>query len=96
MLFTPPPAPENPHAPFVYRDGEIRHVDEYGDRYEADVIETRGHGWRWTTSYVPDETEDDAGDRDSGRGNEYGDEEHAVRDAVAWLRAKWDEVRGIE
>lgn len=100
MLFTPPPPPENPHAPFTYVNNEIRYVDEHGDRYEADIIQTRGRGWCWTAKYEPADEDDPTivsfVDSAESEGSECGSEERAVKDAVAWLRAMWDEVRGIE
>lgn len=40
----------NPHHPFTYRDQEIRHIGDRGDRYDADVLQLRD-GWSWSARY---------------------------------------------
>lgn len=95
MLFQPPPEPPNPYAPFVYRDGEIRHVGDLGDRYEADVWLTRT-GWRWSASVSTDPIGD--GEYGSvefaGEDDELATEAQATEEAVAWLRARCVAVHG--
>jgi hypothetical protein len=101
LLFTPSEPPPNPHHPFVYRDMGIRFTGDLGDRYEADVWESRESGWCWSArsgSYPVDAgatTEDlDLDWTKAPGGSEYGDEEHAVKDAVAWLRERCVALHG--
>jgi hypothetical protein len=95
MLFQPPTPPPNPHHPFVYRDGEIRLTGDLGDRYEADVWESRSAGWAWSARY----TDPDMGDglqtgEDALGGLGLASEHDAVTAAVAWLRARCVAVHG--
>ena len=95
MLFQPQPDPPSPHHPFLYRDGEIRHVGDLGDRYEADVWQSRS-GWHWSASV----STEPIGDGEfahivlAGEDDDPGSEAAAVAEAVAWLRARCVAVHG--
>ncbi len=98
MLFTPPPPPENPHAPFVYRDGEIRHDLADGEKYHADVWRT-SHGWHWSAVAIgPLHNGPNTGDawrqNDIVAGLPVADEDEAVRCAVAWLSWRFTSWHG--
>ena len=87
MLFPPPNPPENPHAPFVYRDGEIRYTAENGSLYEADVWPVRD-GWRWSATWTPPDAMDDHAGNATASVDLAPNESAAVTDAVAWLRGR--------
>ena len=98
MLFQPPTPPPNPHHPFVYLNGEIRHVGDLGDRYEADVWLSRDGSWKWTARTSPpseNPTDDDPPVWTNSPGMDYAPtESEAVTAAVAWLRARCVAVYG--
>lgn len=88
----------NPHHPFTYRDFEIRHVGDRGDRFDADVLQLRD-GWAWSARYTDAAPTDgdestimDEIDAPGGRG--LATEAEAVDAAVAWLRARCVEAYG--
>ena len=94
MLFAPTPPP-NPYHPFVWRNGEVRHTGDLGDRYEADVWETRA-GWRWSAraSTAGDpadgigETADPTWETITPTDPMPGGEEDAMAAATEWLRSR--------
>lgn len=94
-LFPPAPPPPNPHHPFVYLNGEIRHVGDLGDRYEADVWLSRDGSWKWTARSCPPMSPDDELVWTPAPGLPWTPtEDQAVTDAVAWLRARCVAVHG--
>ena len=87
MLIPPKEPAPNPYEPFVYANQEIRHVDDRGDRYDADVWQTRP-GWRWSASYAHgDLTGDNFADTlTTDAEAPVPTEPEAVTAAATWLR----------
>lgn len=95
MLFPPTAPPPNPHHPFLYRNGEIRHVGDLGDRYEADVWLSQSGTWRWTARSCPPMSPDDEPVWTHSPGMGFcATEAQATEDAATWLRARCAAVYG--
>lgn len=86
LIPTKDPTP-NPYEPFTYAAGEIRHVDDAGHTYDADVWETRA-GWRWSARWNRGEDPNDAFalSTDGPAAEPLPTETEAASAAATWLR----------